>query len=92
MSNRPILQGIATKYIGPSNTKGSRIKATAAAGSVTIGYDHRLNPEENHMAAAHALATNLGWIENLSARGFELAQGGSPEGNGYIFVMVQITV
>ena len=37
------MQAIETKYFGPSNVKGSRIKATAQAGSVTVGYDHALN-------------------------------------------------
>lgn len=55
------MQAIITKYIGPSNVRGSRIKATAQAGSVTIGYRYELNTEENHRAAAEKLAARYGW-------------------------------
>ena len=36
------MQAIETRYLGPTNTRGSRIKATAAAGSITIHYDDAL--------------------------------------------------
>ena len=72
-------QGIETKYFGPSNTKGSRIKASAWAGSVTIGYDYALDAEDNHANAAMALAKKLGW-------GGDYVQGGNAKGNGYLFV------
>ena len=37
--------GVITKYIGPSNTRGGRIKATytMTGASTTIGYDHSQN-------------------------------------------------
>jgi hypothetical protein len=37
-----ITQAIETKYMGPTNTRGSRIKATAAAGSVMVPFDYQL--------------------------------------------------
>ncbi len=55
------MQAIQTKYFGPTNHNGSRIKATAAAGSVTVDYDHALNVGDNHKAAAAALVAKLGW-------------------------------
>ena len=55
------MQAITTKYIGPANVRGSRIKATAAAGSITLHWDDALNSDDNHKAAARALATKLGW-------------------------------
>lgn len=55
------MQAIITKYIGPTNVRGSRVKATAQAGSVTLEWDDALNRDDNHMAAAKALATKLGW-------------------------------
>lgn len=55
------MQAIVTKYLGATNTKGSRIKATASAGSVTVGYDHALNSSENHDAACKALADKMEW-------------------------------
>ena len=56
------MQAITTKFLGPSNTRGSRIKASAYAGSITIGYSHELNNDENHRAAAVALCDKMGWI------------------------------
>ena len=50
-------QAIVTKYIGAGNTRGSRVKATAWAGSVTIPYDTRLSSAEAHAEAAKALAS-----------------------------------
>lgn len=55
------MQAITTKYVGPTNTRGSRIIAKAAAGSLSVGYDHGLNLDENHSAAAQALVKKLGW-------------------------------
>lgn len=55
------MQAITTKFVKPTDTKGSRIKATAEAGSVTIGWDHALDSEGNHIAAAKALCVKLGW-------------------------------
>jgi hypothetical protein len=53
------MQAIQTRYL--TNVRGSRVKAFAEAGSVTLSWDHRLNPEGNHQAAAEALANKLGW-------------------------------
>lgn len=74
-----VLQAITTKYIGPSNTKGSRIKATAAAGSITIHYDDSLNSERAHAKAAEALANKFKWKGSYY-------QGGMPNDSGYCFV------
>lgn len=55
---------IKTKFFGPGNVRGARIKATTMASksvSVTVGYDHRLSSEGNHIAAAKLLATKLEW-------------------------------
>jgi hypothetical protein len=49
------MQGIAivTKFLGPTNTRGSRVKATTPSGqSVTIDWDHALDSEGNHNRAA----------------------------------------
>jgi hypothetical protein len=74
-----MLQAITTKYIGPTNVRGSRVKATAAAGSLTLGWDHALNPEANHLAAAQAFARKLGWTGTF--------HGGAPhEQSSYVWV------
>ena len=55
------MQAITIKYLPATNTKGSRFKATASAGSITLGYDHGLNTEGNVKAAVTALLAKLGW-------------------------------
>ena len=47
---------IRTKYLGPTNHRGSRIKAESLTGkSVTVQWDCGLNIDRNHQAAATAL-------------------------------------
>jgi hypothetical protein len=46
---------IRTKYIGPTNFRGSRVKASTVTGkTVTIPWDYALNIDGNHRAAASA--------------------------------------
>lgn len=55
-------QTIVTKYLGPTNTKPGRIKATTTRGlSNTYSWAHDVDPDENHRMAALALAKRLGW-------------------------------
>jgi hypothetical protein len=57
---------ITTRYHGPTETRGSRIVATAAAGPrrrFTMAYDYSLDPAGNHDAAAWMLA-GLNGLEN----------------------------
>lgn len=53
------MQAIQTKYLGPTNTRGSRIKATCWLTSVTVSWDYSANFEENHTAAIGALVHKL---------------------------------
>lgn len=57
------MQTIETKYHGPTNTRGSRISATASVcrKRVWVEYDHALNAGNNHMAAAQKLMEVLDW-------------------------------
>ena len=57
------MQTIKTKYHGPTNARGSRISATASGcrKRVTVSYDHALNAENNHKAAALKLMESLNW-------------------------------
>lgn len=74
---------ITTKYLGPTNTKGSRIKASAGRGrEVTISYDHALGQEACHAKAARALMTKMGWPNKLVAGGLK--------NGGYVFVMIPL--
>ena len=77
-----ISQAIETKYLRATNVRGARIKATAAAGSITIGYDYALNTDGAHKAAADALIAKMGWTGTF-------AQGGNVKGDGYVFVNVE---
>lgn len=72
-----MFQAITTKYVGPSNVRGSRVKATASAGSVTLHWDDALNSEQNHTAAAMALAKKYEWKGSYYGGGTE---------HGYVFV------
>lgn len=72
-------QAIVTRYIGPTNTRGSRVKATAAAGSVTLEWDCALNLDNNHARAAQALCDKHGWTGRYVMGGTE---------TGYVFVYV----
>lgn len=55
------MQAIETKYHGPTNTKGSRISARCEAKRIYVGYDHSLDIDDNHKAAAKALRDAMGW-------------------------------
>lgn len=70
-------QAIVTKYIGPTNHRGARIKATAFAGSITVPYAYELGIPAAHEAAARALADKFGWVGDMV--------GGSTL-DGYCFV------
>lgn len=49
------MQAIKTKYIGATNTQGSRIKATCERGSITIPYPYELSGDAVHRKAVDAL-------------------------------------
>lgn len=53
---------IETKYIGPTDTKPSRIRASTSNGqSLTMGYDHELTTDDAHAKVAIALRDKMGW-------------------------------
>lgn len=49
------MQAIETRYLPPTNTKPSRIKASCERGSITVSWHHGLDAELNHVGAAFAL-------------------------------------
>ena len=55
------MQAIRTRYHGPTDSKGSRIIAKCEAGSIQMPYNHALNLEANHAAAAQQLAERFSW-------------------------------
>ena len=78
-------QAILTKYIGPTNHRGSRVKAIADAGSITVAWDHALDPEENHATAACALALKLAWSQDHRNFHRNWLGGVTPAGYAWVF-------
>ena len=74
-------QAIVTKYLGPTNHRGSRIKAKCEAGTITIPWDSAFDVAENHAHAAKQLASKLDW------RG-PWTLGALPSNDGYVLVML----
>ena len=75
-------QAIVTKYLGPTDSRGARVKAVCEAGTVTLPWDHGLHTCENHEAAAMALCAKLGWAwEHFKG-------GGLPRCNSHAYCYV----
>ena len=75
------MKTIQTKYLGPTNYKGARIKASDEDGnSITIPYPYELSGEAVHRKGAEALKDKMDWKGELI--------GGSLK-NGYVFVFVR---
>ena len=75
---------IHTKYIPPSSTRGSRIKAYTYGDKgfqVTIPYLHQLGTIEAHFEAVKDLVKKYELDWNLS----EMRYGDSADGRGYSF-------
>lgn len=49
------MQAIITKYIGPTNSRGARIKAQCERGKIFFSYPYHLSGEAAHRAAVDAL-------------------------------------
>jgi hypothetical protein len=74
------MKAISTKYLGPTDTKGSRIRAFANdVRGVTVPWNYELENEENHRAAAEALLAKMDWSGNL-------AGGWVKDGMVFVFV------
>ena len=67
-------QAIVTKYHGPGNVRGSRVKATASAGSCTLAWNDALGDDANHAKAALTLCNRFGWSGDYFS-------GGLPDGS-----------
>lgn len=81
------MQAIETKYLGPTDTRGGRIKAECERGSITVNCDGSSDIERQHVEAAEALvakfakedAARYGTKKNPWQRGF--ISGGLKNGN-----------
>jgi hypothetical protein len=72
-------QAIVTKYFGPTNHRGSRVRATAHSGSLMMIWDDSLSSDANHDRAARQLADKFNWRGDLIA-------GGLPGGDANVYV------
>lgn len=77
------MQAIETKFIGPTNYRGARVKARCQAGSITVSWDYGLDVDGNHDKAAMALVAKLGWD---SSHYGPWIGGGRPDGRGNVYV------
>lgn len=75
------MQAITTKFLPATNHQGSRILAKCQAKRITVPWDHALDEQANHEAAARQLATKLGWLSYGQWIG-----GALPDDSGYAYV------
>ena len=71
------MQAILTKYLGPTNSRGSRVKAHAQSGSIIINWDHGLSNEDNHLLAAKALMNKYEWHKHSAIKDYGHLPGGA---------------
>lgn len=79
------MQAITTKFIGPTNHRGARVRARCEARTIYVYWEHGLGVEENHRRAAEILAKQLGW------KGCWVG-GSLPDGSGDCFVCVHRSI
>lgn len=75
------MQTITTKYVGPSNVRGSRIIAKASGNNTRsiVSYDCGLSDQGAHLEAVKSLCAKLGWTG-------EMIGGHSKDGMVWVFV------
>lgn len=78
---------ITTKYLGPTNTRGSRIVAKCRLGKRAIPYDSTLSSRANHHRAAVELAYEHGKVVYSDLDTCELEHGELPSEDGYAFLV-----
>lgn len=72
---------VVTKFLGPTDHRGSRVRAVGIFGAVTIPWDHALDSLDNHYAAVRALLAKCG----VTPHG-NLTPSESPvRGHSYVF-------
>ena len=91
------MQAIQTKFLGPTNTRGSRIQAWCDRGSVTISADH--GSSDTHGDAVKALVAKF-IAEDVKKHGTPAAdnpwarpmsRGGLPGNGGQVFTFADTT-
>ena len=77
---------IRTRYIGPTDTKGARIRATDGVRQVTIPYPYELDTEDAHAEAAAKL---VDVIHGHDEERVEYAMARSTKDDGYCFYRIE---
>jgi hypothetical protein len=72
-------QSITTRYLGPTDKRGSRVVAECQARRIVVPWRDDLGSDENHDAAAHKLVCLLGW-------GGSWYVGAKHDGKGNVYV------
>ena len=73
-------QAIIVKYIGPTNTRETRLRASYAGGSIIVDWNYDVSYERNYANAARVLAIRLKWCGRY-------AHGTIPDGR-HVFLMM----
>jgi hypothetical protein len=59
------MKAIQTKFIGPSETRGARVKAWFKGNAATVSWDYGSEIVDNHAAAVLELVASLKWSGRL---------------------------
>jgi len=78
-------RAIRTRYVGPTNYRGSRVIADAgdSQSRVIQTWADNLNPDENHAMAALAVVRKMGWDSE-----YHTPITGGQHGNAYYWVFL----
>ena len=85
------MQTITTTYKGPTNAKGSRVMVKSWLKNKAFSWNHALNTEDNHKAAAQALVDELN--ADRVKKGYDdyqwliVAAGSLPDGKGNAYII-----
>ena len=81
------MQSIETKFLGATNSRGSRIKATCWLKSKMVDYDHSLDTSDNHKAAAMALVDELNTSRDSDMQWNIVATAENVKGTGIVAII-----
>lgn len=77
------MQAIVTRFLGPTNTKGSRISASFGDSRAFVPYDHSMSAYKNYEQAALEMLKKQCLDDKYSLI------GGNIKGNTYAFVLLE---
>lgn len=73
------MQAVVTRYVGPTNTRGSRVSVRCDAARMLVPWQCDLGSEENHATAILRMLLRLDWCGNW-------VLGGLPDNCGCVAV------